>query len=121
MTTDAELLRQYVKTGSDDAFTELVERHLPLVYSAALRQVDGDTELAKDIAQMVFLALAHKARSLAGRDLLAGWLYTSTRFAASTALRGQRRRQYRERLALSMQEANPSCAPEPDRRDLAAR
>lgn len=120
MTTDVELLRQYVNAASEDAFTELVQRHLPLVYSAALRQVDGDAELAKDIAQTVFLALARKARSLLGRELLVGWLYASTHFAAATALRGQRRRQHRERVALSMQEAPPSSAPAPDRSELAA-
>src|SRR5690349_7235897 len=97
--TDTELLRQYVDTGSEPAFEELVARHLPLVYSAALRQVGGDHELAKDVAQTVFIDLARKARSLRHHEVLTGWLYTSTRFAASTARRWEYRRQAREQKA----------------------
>ena len=102
---DAELLRQYAEIGSEDAFTELVHRHLPLVYSAAVRQTGGDVELAKDVAQTVFIDLARKARALTGRELLAGWLYDATRLAASKACRGDRRRQIRELTAVAMQES----------------
>src|SRR5882724_9978925 len=96
MKEDPELLRQYTETGSEDAFTELVRRYLPLVYSAAIRQVRGDESLAKDVSQTVFIDLAAKAKSLTNRELLAGWLYTSTRLAASNALRVNHRRQIRE-------------------------
>ncbi len=71
---DAELLRLYVEAGSESAFTDLVRLHLPLVYSAALRQVQGNEALAQDVAQSVFIDLARKASSLAGREVLAGWL-----------------------------------------------
>ena len=37
--SDTELLKQYVQTGSQDAFRQLVSRHINLVYAAALRQV----------------------------------------------------------------------------------
>src|SRR6266498_879069 len=67
MTSDGELLRRYTETNSENAFAELVERHLNLVYSAALRQVNGDAHLAQDVAQTVFADLARKAASLAGR------------------------------------------------------
>jgi RNA polymerase sigma factor (sigma-70 family) len=110
MTGDAELLRQYTRTGSESAFEELVQRHLPLVYSAALRQVRGDEALAKDVAQTVFIDLAKKARSLANRELLAGWLYSSTRLAASNAVRTESRRRHREGIAMAMQE-DPSTNP----------
>ena len=36
---DMELLRQYARLGSEQAFGELVSRHVNLVYSVALRQV----------------------------------------------------------------------------------
>ena len=101
---DAQLLHRYAENGSEDAFTELVHRHLPLVYSTAARQTGGDEELAKDVAQTVFIDLARKARSLAGREFLAGWLYNATRLATSKASRVNRRRQIRELTAVAMQE-----------------
>jgi len=64
MVDDRQLLVQYVSEGSEEAFTEIVRRHTPLVYSAALRRNGGDSELAKDATQLVFTALARKARSL---------------------------------------------------------
>ena len=51
---DAELLRDYVESGSDAAFAALVRRHLDLVHSTTLR-LSRDPELAKDISQAVFI------------------------------------------------------------------
>jgi protein-L-isoaspartate(D-aspartate) O-methyltransferase len=112
MTDDRELLRQYAEASSEDAFTELVRRHVPLVYSAALRQVHGDEAAAKDVTQSVFVDLAKKAASLLGRPLLASWLYTSTRFAASKVLRSEQRRLLRERAVAAMQEPAIQTGPE---------
>ncbi len=104
MLEDAELLRRYAGEKSDEAFAELVRRHLGLVYHAALRQCGGDAHRAEDVAQAVFTDLAHKAAKLAHRPVLAGWLYTSTRYAASQAVRGEARRQAREQEAHVMNE-----------------
>src|SRR5262245_62110370 len=104
MTPDGELLGRHAETGSEDAFAELVRRHLDLVYSAALRQVGGDAHLAQDVAQSVFTDLARKSHFLANRPVLTGWLYTSTHFAAAKAVRTERRRQTREQEAYAMRE-----------------
>ena len=47
---DLDLLGQFTREQSQDAFTALVNRHLNLVYSAALRQVSCP-DLARDVAQ----------------------------------------------------------------------
>jgi RNA polymerase sigma factor (sigma-70 family) len=96
MTSDNELLRSYAKTRSEEAFTELVRRHVNLVYSAALRQVGGDAHLAQDVAQTVFTELARKAASLSGCNSLTGWLYTNAYFAANKVARSEHRRRDRE-------------------------
>ena len=105
MADDAALIADYVKSGAEDAFRLLVERHLPLVYSAAVRMVNGESHLAEEVAQNVFTDLAKKAPALVDRlppkgEALAGWLYTSTRFAALSAIRADhRRRQYEAKAA----------------------
>src|SRR6267142_762240 len=116
MTPDSELLRQFARTNSEAAFAELVKRHVNLVYSAALRQANGDAHLAQDVAQTVFTDLARKAGSLArGRDAsspLTGWLYTSAYFATAKMVRGEARR--RDREGKFMREPIHEAAPETD-------
>src|SRR6266566_248896 len=104
MNDDAQLLRRYAEAGSESAFSEIVSRHIDLVYSAALRQVGGDAHLAQDVAQTVFADLARKARTVSRHGVLTGWLYQATRFAASKAVRTERRRATREKEAVAMQE-----------------
>lgn len=114
MSDDAELLLRYARENSEPAFAELVRRHLGLVYHAALRQVGGDAHLAQDVAQTVFTDLARKATALAARPALVGWLYTSTRFAASQVVRSERRRRIREQASHTMTESLSEPAPTAD-------
>jgi RNA polymerase sigma factor (sigma-70 family) len=109
---DAELLHAYVKDGSEPAFHELVERHKAMVYASALRQA-GDPALAEEITQAVFIVLARKAATLKPGVLLSGWLFRTTRFAVSDALKSNRRRARREHEAYLMN-ANPSISPHAD-------
>src|SRR5437016_3884470 len=102
MTDSQRLLADYVQTGSDAAFRELVSRYVGLVYSTARRLVDGDTHRAEDVAQIVFVDLARTARTLPGDVLLGGWLHRHTCFVAAKTMRGERRRQSRERQAVEM-------------------
>jgi RNA polymerase sigma factor (sigma-70 family) len=104
MTSDAELLRRYAETRSEEAFTELVQRHLAFVYAAALRQVGGSVHRAEDVTQAVFTDVARKAEQLAQRPELIGWLYTSTHFAAAKLKRAEQRRQTHEQEAHAMQQ-----------------
>ncbi len=96
MTPDRELLHLYARTGSEEAFAELVRRHVNLVYSVVLRRLNGDTHLAQDAAQTVFTDLARKAASLSHRVTLTGWLYTSAHFASAEIARKESRRRGRE-------------------------
>jgi RNA polymerase sigma factor (sigma-70 family) len=104
MTDDTELLRRYSEEKSDEAFAELVRRHLDFVYAAALRQARGNAPLAQDVAQVVFTDLARKAATLARHEVVVGWLHTATRFAVGKAIRGESRRQMREQEAFAMNE-----------------
>jgi DNA-directed RNA polymerase specialized sigma24 family protein len=60
---DGQLLRKYVETREQVAFQTLVQRHVTMVYSTAVRET-GDRELAEDVAQAVFLVLSQKASRL---------------------------------------------------------
>ena len=115
--SDAQLLREYARRGSESAFREIVVRHTDLIYSSALRQVTSP-DLARDVAQSVFTDLARKAKSLAEmmdeNASLLGWLYRSTRFAALNQLRDDRRRQSRERQVMQYLEPASELAPEWD-------
>jgi hypothetical protein len=64
MITDEQRLQQYARERSESAFGELVTRHLDLVFSAALRVVNGDAPLAQGVTQTVFIDLASKAGTL---------------------------------------------------------
>lgn len=103
---DRSLLRSYVQDHSETALAEIVRRHLALVYHAALRQTGGRQALAEEISQSVFTDLARKAPLLLDRSVLAGWLHTSTRFAAGKALRAEARRRAREQAAFAMQDSD---------------
>jgi RNA polymerase sigma factor (sigma-70 family) len=102
MSDDSQLLQRFAADRSEAAFGELVARHVALVYSAALRQTNGDIHLAKDIAQLVFADLARKAPALSEKIMLAGWLHRATIFAARQILRSERRRCAREQQAVTM-------------------
>ena len=114
MIEDPELLRDYAENRSEEAFAELVKRHVGLVYRVALRKVGGDTHLAEDIAQGVFTDLARKAGALSRREVLAGWLFTSAHFAATKAVRTEQRRRNREQWASTMHELSSDPSPATD-------
>ncbi len=95
---DIALLKQYAESHSESAFAALVERHVNLVYSVALRSV-GNAHAAEEIAQAVFIILARKAKSLGDQTVVSGWLYQTARLTAANFVRGEIRRQNREQEA----------------------
>src|SRR5215475_4061127 len=101
---DWDLIQNYCRNGSESAFETLVKRHVDFVYCAALRQV-RDPSLAEDVSQAVFLLLTRKAKNFRSGTVLVSWLFRTTRFIASRALRSEYRRQRRELEAVKM---NPS-------------
>jgi RNA polymerase sigma factor (sigma-70 family) len=107
MTDSSELLRAYATQGDESAFRALVDCYLPLVYSTALRQVGGNTTLAEEVAQDVFIALARKSHSLVDRPTLTPWLFNATRLSAINNLRREQRHLEREQKAYVMQQIDP--------------
>jgi RNA polymerase sigma factor (sigma-70 family) len=104
MNTDNQLLAEYAHNGSEGAFRELVERHINLVHSAALREARGNVSFAEDITQAVFAELAGRARKLVSHPALSGWLYTCVRLMTANFRRAEARRQRREQEAFTMNE-----------------
>jgi RNA polymerase sigma factor (sigma-70 family) len=95
---DLTLLREYVAQHSEPAFAALVSRHVNLVHSVAMRQVNNP-HLAEEITQAVFIILARKADDISDKTILPGWLCRTTRYVSARALRTQIRRQQREQEA----------------------
>lgn len=104
MDTDNQLLESYAANGSESAFRELIERHINLVHSAALRESGGNASLAEEITQAVFTELARRATKLVRHTALAGWLYTCVRRMTANVRRAEDRRQRREQEAITMNE-----------------
>lgn len=113
--TESELLEAFIGEGSEAAFNELIQQHVDLVYSAAVR-ITGNEQLAQDAVQFVFVALAKDARSVLPKlkvgAPLSGWLHTTARNVASKLVRTEVRRRAREKEALSMSQFEMQDAPD---------
>src|SRR5471032_1689941 len=94
--SDAELLSEYVRTRSAEAFAAIVERHSGAVYSTCFA-ILRDRHLAEDAAQSAFLVLVRRAASLSRDVILPGWLNICARACARELLRREQRRARRER------------------------
>jgi len=111
---DSDLLRQYAEAHSDAAFARLVERHIHLVYSVALRHT-GNPHHAQEVTQAVFIILARKASALQHGRALPSWLFQATRLTAANFMRSEIRRQRRETTA---QRESPMNEPSPEAGEL---
>ena len=106
---DLQLLERWAQHGADEAFAELVQRHVSLVWGTA-RRITGDPDVARDVAQTVFSDLAHKASVLPPATFLPGWLHRATVHAARNCVRSNTRRQEREQRAMNQPDTTPDLA-----------
>jgi len=105
---DSHLLDLFVRQHDTDAFTDLMQRHGPMVLGVC-RRILGDAHEAEDVCQAAFLVLARKAASIRSEGCIAGWLCrVACRLALTTRASGARRRQL-EQEAHRM--SAPSAAP----------
>jgi len=104
--SDGELVQRYARQRDEEAFTELLRRHGPMVLGVCRRLLSNSAD-ADDAFQATFLVLVRKAGSLGRPASVAAWLHG---VACRTALkvRGEAaKRSLREREAAAM---SASCA-----------
>lgn len=99
--SDFELLSGFVRRADEDAFAELVHRHLNLVYATAIRKTE-DQGSAEEIAQNVFASFARKAWQFSRDDSVAAWLYKTTLLEAKEWWRSELRRRRRDQTAVEL-------------------
>jgi RNA polymerase sigma-70 factor (ECF subfamily) len=93
--SDGRLLGDFIARRDEAAFAELLRRHGPMVFGVCRRALANRHD-AEDAFQATFLVLARKARSLARREAVAGWLYGVALRTARKARALNARRQLRE-------------------------
>jgi RNA polymerase sigma factor (sigma-70 family) len=100
-------LENYSRTGSQDAFAQIVNRHSRPVLVACAR-ILGNVSDAEDAAQAVFLALARHPERARGNP--AGWLHKVARDKAIEMLRCRVARRRHEECAAGLEtRAAASC------------
>jgi len=109
---DFDLLQRFTRDGEQSAFTDVVRRHLDLVFATALRKLE-DPGAAQEVAQNVFAALARKAWRFAPDDSLPAWLHKAALLESKSWLRGELGRRRREQTAAELGTTMNSPADQP--------
>jgi RNA polymerase sigma factor (sigma-70 family) len=91
---DSVLLRRWLADGDAEAFDEIVQRHVDMVYATSWRIV-RDRADAEDVVQDCFLRLAGAARDI--RTSLGGWLHAAAVSRSLDVIKRDSRRRERER------------------------
>ena len=86
MNDDSRALREFAESGSESAFSALVERYGGMIFGVAMRRLEN-RQMSEEVTQNVFAILARKARRLKPETVLSGWLYRTALFECSHALR----------------------------------
>jgi uncharacterized protein (TIGR03435 family) len=100
---DGQLIREFNDRRDEQAFAALVERHVQLVFTTALRQL-GDHGLAEEVTQNVFIALAQSSGKLGRHPTLVGWLHRTALNKSRERMRAERRRWRREQIAVNQEQ-----------------
>jgi RNA polymerase sigma factor (sigma-70 family) len=99
--SDGELLASYGSHADQQAFSELMYRHQPMVLRVC-RHMLGSGDEAEDAAQQVFIALSMKALALRDRESIASWLYRAAWNISNRIRRSRCVRKTHETLAGAM-------------------
>ncbi len=89
---DRALVQRFVESHDESAFAGLVSRPARMVLGVCRRTV-GDTHLAEDAFQAVFLVLARNPRQAVAASSVGGWLFGIARRVGLAARRHELRRQ----------------------------
>jgi len=112
---DDELVNRYTHEQDEEAFTELVRRHGPMVLSVCRRVLRNSAD-ADDVFQATFMVLARKAGSICPAGSVGRWLHGVAFRTAKEALRRAARRRAKESRVVPREEI-PEAAP-PDVRPI---
>jgi RNA polymerase sigma-70 factor (ECF subfamily) len=106
--SDDALLTAFVEQVDVEAFASILHRHAQMVLSVCRRVTRNEAD-AEDAFQATFLVLATKARSIAPRKMLPGWLYgVAYRAAAKVREATIRRRAREQEMASVSRDVQPS-------------
>jgi len=94
--SDGQLLERFTRQRDEAAFTELVQRHGPMVLGVC-RRLLADPDDAEDAFQATFLVLVRKAAVLADAEAVGNWLHGVARRTALKARAAAARRRVRQR------------------------
>src|SRR5215471_11533804 len=97
-----DLLAEFRKTGSEEAFADLVRAYTNLVFSVAKRRL-SDSALAQEAAQTVFIRLAKAVPKIRSDAELVAWLHRTTVYVSIDLWRSESRRRAREQHVAAMQ------------------
>jgi RNA polymerase sigma factor (sigma-70 family) len=103
---DADLLSDWLHRQRESAFHALVARYAGLVHMAAMRSC-GDETLAAEASQLTFITLARKARALAARSSIAGWLHVTAVMHTKNLVRQHRRESHKRQLFRTHMDTRP--------------
>jgi len=97
MSQDSETaLLRYRQHGDEQAFATFVQQRTDLVWSVALRKLEGDRSLAEEVVQTVFADVVRLLPKLDLSESLTGWLVKHTLLKAAELSRRERRRKDRD-------------------------